>query len=68
MPLRVHAPFNISEVRFGFVEAPVAQPTFLGFGVQGDIVPVGSTTVPPITPPALPPFDASDGKFFIEGR
>jgi hypothetical protein len=66
VPISARPPYNVSEARFGFVTAPVATASFLSFGVQGDVVPIGSTVEPPVPAPALPPFDATN--YMVEGR
>jgi hypothetical protein len=68
VPVSARAPYNISAARFGFVQAPAVQPTLLGLAVQGDVVPLGYSGVPPVPAPAPPAFSASDGAFMVEGR
>jgi len=67
IPLNVRAPYNISEVRFGLVSQPVFTPTYLGVGLQGDVVPLADPVSPPgLTPPALPPFNQAAASSFIQ--
>jgi len=68
VPIVVRAPYNISEARFGFTAPPVATASFLCLAVQGDVVPLNSSAEPPVPAPALPPSDASDAAFMVEGR
>ena len=68
VPINARAPYNISEARFGFVQAPSINPTCMGIAVQGDVVPKNFTGVPPVPAPATPPFNSSDGLYMVEGR
>jgi len=69
-PLPFSAPYNIAEVRYGLMSPPTANLSgsvgYIGVSLQGDIVKTGSSGNPPITPPALPPFDASSFKYYLE--
>ena len=68
LALAAPAPWNISEARFGFVEAPVVAPGggFIAVAMQGDVVPIASPDAPmPLAPPALPPLsnDTAGARF-----
>jgi hypothetical protein len=65
-PLNLRAPYNIAEVRFGLTDAPAINTTYLGLPLQGDIVSAANPVNPPITPPALPWFDASSGSRYAQ--
>jgi hypothetical protein len=66
MPLKLRAPYNISEARFGLVAAPDFNTTFVGVALQGDVVPIASPGAPPITPPNLPAFDSTSASSYIQ--
>ena len=70
LPLPAPAPFNIAEVRYGLTLPPTVgkgtKGPYFGLQVQGDIVPLGYTGMPPITPPDLPAFDGSDSEFYVQ--
>ena len=67
VPITARPPYNISEARFGFVAPPAVQPTLFEIAVQGDVVPLGFSGVPPVAPPTIPPFN-STSSYMVEGR
>jgi LBP / BPI / CETP family, C-terminal domain len=69
LALAAPAPYNISEARFGFVQAPAVAPggAFIAVAMQGDVVPIASPDAPlPLPPPALPPLsNATAGARYV---
>jgi hypothetical protein len=59
LPIPLPGPYDILELRLGLAEQPVFNTTYLGLGLQGDVVPVFAPVTPPLTPPTLPSFDNS---------
>ena len=57
----------LCQVRYGLTEAPtVTQGSnggYVSVGVQGDVVPIGYTGVPPIPASVIPPYDATTATY-----
>ena len=57
----------LCQVRYGLTEAPtVAQGSnggYVSVGIQGDVVPIGYTGVPPIPASVIPPYDATTATY-----
>lgn len=68
IPVPVRTPYNISEVRYGFTAAPVVTATYLGLAIQGDVVPLGFTGIPPIPLPPAPSFDDNSASHMLVGH
>lgn len=66
LPLKFRAPYNIAEVRFGLTANPVITDSYIGVGLQGDVVPIANPVPPPITPPALPPFNPASANNYLQ--
>lgn len=65
-PLHVRAPYDIAEIRFGLTGNPVFTTTYMGLGVEGDVVPIAAPVSPPITPPALPAFNPATADHYLQ--
>jgi hypothetical protein len=63
LALSIAAPCSVLQIRYGLTEAPtVTQGSnggFVSVGVQGDVVPIGYTGVPPIPASDIPAYNAS---------
>jgi len=68
LPIHVRAPYNISEFRVGLTGSPTFTDTYVGVGLQGDIVPIANPVTPPITPPDLPPFNPTAASYYLQVR
>jgi hypothetical protein len=66
VPLKLKAPYNIAEARFGLVADPDFNTSFVGVALQGDVVPIANPVTPPITPPQLPAFDSAAAASYIQ--
>ncbi len=57
----------LCQVRYGLTEAPtVTQGSnggYVSVGIQGDVVPIGYTGVPPIPASVIPPYDATTATY-----
>lgn len=67
-PLPVRAPYDIAEIRYGLVGNPVFTSSYMGFGLQGDIVPIANPVSPPIAPSQIPPWNSADGGSYLQGQ
>jgi len=69
-PLKLPAPFDIAEFRYGLTAPPIAQQGanggFMGLQLEGDIVPLNYPGVPPVPPANIPPFDGSSDAYYAQ--
>jgi LBP / BPI / CETP family, C-terminal domain len=65
-PIDAKPPYNISEIRFGLVNNPTFTSTYVGFGIQGDIVLISDPVAGPIAPSDIPPFNSDAGSSYLQ--
>lgn len=66
LPLPLHAPYNISEIRFDLTDNPSFGSSYVGVDLLGDVVNKQNPQTAPFTPPDIPAFSNTSAGLYLE--